>query len=101
MGNTSQVNANSGAPNSARQDVVVVPADDLRDLVRDVLKAAGADHRNADRVAEALVSANRCGVETHGVWHLAGYVDAIKAADIIPTAWPASSRCIGAATWRF
>jgi uncharacterized oxidoreductase len=88
MGNTSQVNANSGKPNNPPPDVVIVQADELRNLVRDVLKAAGADHRNADRVAEALVSSNLCGVETHGVWHLAGYVNAIKAGDIIPTAWP-------------
>jgi LDH2 family malate/lactate/ureidoglycolate dehydrogenase len=88
MGNTSEIKANPGASKGPREDVVVVPADDLRDLVRDVLKAAGADQRNADRVAEALVSSNLCGVETHGVWHLAGYVNAIKAGDIIPTAWP-------------
>jgi len=66
----------------------VVSADELLDLARRVLRAAGADQRNADRVAEALVSSDLCGVGTHGVWHLAGYVAAIKAGDIIPTEWP-------------
>jgi LDH2 family malate/lactate/ureidoglycolate dehydrogenase len=88
MENTSEINGNSGGSKSGGDDVVVVPAGELRDLVRGVLKAAGADQRNADRVAEALVSSNLCGVETHGVWHLAGYVNAIKAGDIVPTAWP-------------
>lgn len=88
MENASHINANAGQSNIPTEGVVVVQADELRNLVRDVLKGAGADQRNADRVAEALVSSNLCGVETHGVWHLAGYVAAIKAGDIVPTAWP-------------
>src|SRR5262249_49140523 len=44
---------------------------------------------NADCVAEHLVSANLCGVETHGVWHLARtYVPAVKSGDIVPDAIP-------------
>ena len=88
MGNLSQVNTGSGDGKGVQQDVVVVRAEELGDLVKGVLKAAGADQRNADRVAEALVSSDLCGVQTHGVWHLAGYVKAIKDGDIIPTAWP-------------
>ncbi len=88
MENPSEMNLNSGGSKGAGDDVVVVPAGQLRDLVLDVLKAAGADQRNADRVAEALVSSNLCGVETHGVWQLPGYVKAIQAGDIVPTAWP-------------
>jgi len=53
-----------------------------------VLQAAGADARNAQRVAEALVSSNLCGVDTHGLWHLAGYVANIRAGEIVPDAWP-------------
>ena len=82
------MNANAAKPHAAPEDAVVVRAHDLHKLVREVLTAAGADTRNADRVAEALVSSNLCGVETHGVWHLAGYVNAIRAGDIIPTEWP-------------
>ena len=65
-----------------------ITPEDLHGLVRDVLLAAGADLRNADRVAEALVSSNLSGVDTHGVFHLPRYVDEIKAGTLVPTAWP-------------
>ena len=60
----------------------------LHTLVRDILLAAGADERNADRVAEALVSSNHSGVDTHGVFHLPRYVDEMKNGTLVPTAWP-------------
>ena len=51
-------------PASVDQDAVVVKtAPELRGVVQRVLKAAGADARNSERVAEALVSANLCGVD--------------------------------------
>ncbi len=63
-------------------------ADQLRDFTARILRAAGADQRNAERVAQALVGANLCGVDTHGVWHLPGYVQAIREGQLLPTAWP-------------
>ena len=68
--------------------MIVKSADELRELVSNVLLAAGADERNARGVAEHLVMANLSGVDTHGVWHLEGYVKAIKADEIVPTTWP-------------
>ena len=65
-----------------------VTADDLRRLVTDILLAVGADEANADRGAEGLVSANLCGVDPHLVFHLRGYVAAIKAGFIVPEAKP-------------
>ena len=50
--------------------------------------AAGADERNADGVAEHLVSACLSGVDTHGLWPLPNYVKAIGAQELMPTAWP-------------
>ena len=50
---------------------------DLHDVVRRVLDAAGASTENASRMADALVSANIRGVDTHGVFHLNGYVQAV------------------------
>ena len=50
-------------------------AEALHSLVRNILLAAGADERNADRVAEALVSSNLAGVDTHGVFQLPMYVE--------------------------
>ncbi len=68
--------------------MIVKKADDLRDLVRRIFLAAGADERNASGVAEHLVLANLSGVDTHGVIQIGGYVDFIRKEQIVPTAWP-------------
>jgi LDH2 family malate/lactate/ureidoglycolate dehydrogenase len=65
-----------------------VSADDLHDLVANILLAAGADARNANRVGDALVLSNLSGVDTHGVFHLPAYVSLIKEGLLMPTAWP-------------
>lgn len=82
------MNLGSVAQPGPSGDVVVMPADVLHDRVRRILLAAGADQRNAERVAEALVSADVCGVGTHGVWHLDRYVAAAQSGEIVATAWP-------------
>lgn len=64
-------------------------AAELSAIIRAILRAAGADERNTARMEEALVSANLSGVDTHGVWQLPGYVEAIRAGYLVPTAWPA------------
>ena len=66
----------------------VKTAIELHGLVEAILVAAGADGGNARRVAEALVLSDLSGVVTHGVMHLPGYVEAIQAGEIIPTARP-------------
>ena len=63
-------------------------ADELHSLARSILVAAGADEPNAERVAEALVSSNLSGVDTHGIWHLPRYVASIKDGELVPTARP-------------
>ena len=68
--------------------MVVKTAAELDDFIRKVLTTAGADERNAGRVAEALVSSSLCGVDTHGILHLPGYVEQIQTGVIVPTAWP-------------
>ena len=65
-----------------------IAAEDLHHLTRHVLLAAGADERNASRVAEALVLSNLSGVDTHGVFHLPRYVNEIREGMLVPTAWP-------------
>jgi LDH2 family malate/lactate/ureidoglycolate dehydrogenase len=62
---------------------------ELRQITADVLVAAGASAENAAIVAEHLVLANLSGVDTHGVWHLAGYVDAVRTGLLDGTASPA------------
>jgi LDH2 family malate/lactate/ureidoglycolate dehydrogenase len=69
-----------GAPGV--NSTVVKSASDLESFARDILVAAGASEQNATRVAEALVSSNLCGVDTHGVWHMPGYVDSMKKGEI-------------------
>ena len=65
-----------------------IAADDLHDLTRRILLAAGADERNASRVADALVLSNLSGVDTHGVFHLPRYVTEIRDGVCDATAWP-------------
>ncbi len=62
--------------------------DELHDLVKSILVAAGADKPNAEIVAEHLVLANLSGVDSHGIWHVLGYVDAINDGSILPTQSP-------------
>ena len=68
--------------------MIIKTAAELDELVRRALMAAGADERNANRVAEALVSSSICGVDTHGIHHLPGYVRYVQSGEIVPTAWP-------------
>lgn len=68
--------------------MITKKADDLHVFIRSALMSAGADDRNATRVAEALVLSNLRGVDTHGILHLPSYVDGIKRAEILPQAWP-------------
>ena len=65
---------------------VIVKAE-LEALIKKILLAVGADERNADGVAEHLVSSQLSGVDTHGIWQLPGYVTAVKKEEILPTAW--------------
>ena len=58
--------------------VVVKPEEELRALTVKVLVSAGASARNAEQVAEHLVTANLSGVDTHGLWQLPGYVDQLR-----------------------
>jgi LDH2 family malate/lactate/ureidoglycolate dehydrogenase len=67
---------------------VLIKAPALRTFAAGVLSAAGASKSNADCVADHLVSANLSGVDTHGVWHLAGYVSAIERSEIVADASP-------------
>jgi LDH2 family malate/lactate/ureidoglycolate dehydrogenase len=81
---TNQINSAS----TTGETVVLKTADELREVTRKILMKAGADQRNADQVAEILVSSHLCGVDTHGVFHLPRYVAMIEAGELVPTAWP-------------
>lgn len=68
--------------------MIIKAAKELHGIVVKILLAAGADERNAEVVAEHLVSASLSGVDSHGALHLPGYVAGIEAGEIVPTAWP-------------
>ena len=67
---------------------MIKQAGELEELAFCVLVAAGATESNARCVAAHLVGADLCGVETHGLWHLSGYVTAIKSRELVPDARP-------------
>ncbi len=69
--------------------MIIRTAEELRELTCRILLAAGANQSNAGQVAEHLVLANLKGVDTHGVWHIPGYVKAIRAGQLAPTQQPA------------
>ena len=60
----------------------------LNELSRRILCAAGADEVNAGLVADHLVRANLSGDDSHGVWHIPLYVEAIEDGFLVPTAKP-------------
>lgn len=62
--------------------------DALYSLVERILSAAGADSENAAITTEHLVRANLSGVDSHGVFHVSGYVDAIQKGELAATAKP-------------
>ena len=63
-------------------------ADELKQLVKEMLVAVKTDEANAAIVAKHLVSANLSGVDTHGVWQLPNYIAAIQAGELVPAARP-------------
>jgi LDH2 family malate/lactate/ureidoglycolate dehydrogenase len=68
--------------------MIIKTEDELCQMVKKILLTAGADERNATGVAQHLARANLSGVDTHGIWQLRGYVEAIQAGELLPTAWP-------------
>lgn len=67
---------------------MIVSATELKTLVERILVRAGATEANANCVASHLVNSNLCGVDTHGVWQLPGYVAAIERNELLPAATP-------------
>lgn len=59
-----------------------IPAEDLRRIIEDCVRTAGASSRAAAHMAEALVEAHLRGVETHGVRRLAPYVERLRAGGV-------------------
>jgi ureidoglycolate dehydrogenase (NAD+) len=67
---------------------IVVPHQDLRRFIRDVLAARGASESDAGAVADGLVWANLRGVDGHGVSRLPNYLAILKRGEIDLKAQP-------------
>lgn len=75
--------------------MILINVGQLRDYTEKIFKAAGANKKNAKIVANALVSANLCGHDSHGVIRIGQYVKLIKKGDLAPNAEPVVARDTG------
>jgi uncharacterized oxidoreductase len=65
-------------------DVLLVPPDELADLVRAIFAAAGCTAAEAATIATDLVEANLTGHDSHGVVRVRQYVDWLRAGWVHP-----------------
>ena len=68
--------------------MVIKQADELRILTSEILLKTGSSSSNARQVAEHLVLANLKGIDTHGIWHIPGYVSDIQTKKLLPAGNP-------------
>ena len=66
----------------------VVRFAELRDFIARIFVAAGASEANARVCAAHVAGANLCGVDSHGAWQVAGYVEDIRRGWLVPDAQP-------------
>lgn len=68
--------------------MVVLQADQWRQITYALFMAAGATHTNAECVAQSLVDANLAGHDSHGVLRIPQYLQAIAAGQLNPASEP-------------
>ena len=68
--------------------MIIKTADELHQLVKNALLAAGADEPNAEGRGRASSLANLSGVDTHGIWHCRATVESSQSGEIVATAHP-------------
>jgi LDH2 family malate/lactate/ureidoglycolate dehydrogenase len=69
-------------PPPAEPVTILLPADTIRALGRDLLLALGAREAHARLVIDSLVAANLRGVDSHGIQMLATYIQQLRAGGI-------------------
>lgn len=67
----------------------------LVELSQKIFEAVGSPSDIAQRVTTALVDANLCGHDSHGVIRIPSYVDAVREGHVVPDARPSISRQTG------
>src|SRR5208337_4548414 len=60
------------------QAMPILTAEELTNLARNILEAAGATKEDAQTVTDSLVRANLAGVDSHGVLRLTSYVQGLR-----------------------
>lgn len=61
-----------------------VPHDNLRTLIREIVRAAGSEGPEPRIVSDNLVDANLAGHDSHGVQMVAIYMDAVRSGELVP-----------------
>lgn len=74
---------------------VVVSFKVLKHFVYQIFEKSGSIDKNSSVCAEHLVDANLCGVDTHGIWQVPGYLKDIEKKLLIPDAIPTIIRDLG------
>ena len=69
-------------------DTIIKSESELRRLVEEVAAAVGTDADDAATLANHLVGAELCGVQTHGIFHLPRYLEEISNGELLPAAKP-------------
>jgi uncharacterized oxidoreductase len=72
--------------------VIVQSADTLTDISQKIFTAVGCPPDIAQRVTAALIDANLCGHDSHGVIRIPTYVDAVREGHVVPDARPSILR---------
>ena len=73
-----------------------ISAEKLTNLSRAIFAAAGSPKDIAETVANALVSANLSGHDSHGVIRIPAYLEKIEVGEVVPDARPTLARSPGA-----
>lgn len=74
-------------------DSVRIPEDELVELLRRVLRRAGASEHVADTIARNCAACERDGSTSHGIFRMAGYVASIRTGWVDATATPIVEDC--------
>ena len=69
-------------------DTIIKSETELRRLVAEVAAAVGTDADDAETLANHLVGAELCGVQTHGIFHIPRYLEEISQRELLPAAKP-------------
>ena len=74
---------------------VLISFKNLKSFIYQIFQKSGSIDKNSSVCAEHLADANLCGVDTHGVWQIPGYLKDIEKKLLIADASPIIIRDLG------